>query len=168
MKMAIKSASAVFVPEKYLVQNWPVLAGRQVRSVCVPVRLYRNAAGFQRIDVTENAVLSLPDASHSKSYAGYGAAASVLQYKGAYSCPEASAGSAEDLSSNLDTDEKGCYSLPYTRTELADFLCVDRSALSRELCRMRDERILDFFRCKDSPVEPNVFVWLELTVLLNL
>ena len=27
-----------FVPEKYLVQNWPVLAGRQVRSVCVPVR----------------------------------------------------------------------------------------------------------------------------------
>lgn len=38
MKMAIKSASAVFVPEKYLVQNWPVLAGRQVRSVCVPVR----------------------------------------------------------------------------------------------------------------------------------
>ena len=36
--MAIKSASAVFVPEKYLVQNWPVLAGRQVRSVCVPVR----------------------------------------------------------------------------------------------------------------------------------
>ena len=38
MKMAIKSASAVFVPEKYLVQNWPVLAGGQVRSVCVPVR----------------------------------------------------------------------------------------------------------------------------------
>ena len=30
--------TAVFVPEKYLVQNWPVLAGRQVRSVCVPVR----------------------------------------------------------------------------------------------------------------------------------
>lgn len=40
--------------------------------------LYRNAAGFQRIDVTENAVLSLPDASHSKSYAGYGAAASLF------------------------------------------------------------------------------------------
>lgn len=36
--MAIKSASAVFIPEKYLVQNWPVLAGRQVWSVCVPVR----------------------------------------------------------------------------------------------------------------------------------
>lgn len=40
--------------------------------------LYRNAAGFQRIDVTEDADLSLPDASHSKSYAGYGAAASLF------------------------------------------------------------------------------------------
>lgn len=38
----------------------------------------RNAAGFQRIDVTEDADLSLPDASHSKSYAGYGAAASLF------------------------------------------------------------------------------------------
>ena len=37
-----------------------------------------------------------------------------------------------------------CYTLPYNRTELADFLCVDRSALSRELCRMRDEGILRF------------------------
>ena len=36
------------------------------------------AAGFQRIAVTENADLSLPDASHSKSYAGYGAAASLF------------------------------------------------------------------------------------------
>lgn len=44
----------------------------------------------------------------------------------------------------LTPDSKGCYHLPYSRTELADFLCVDRSALSRELCRMRDEGILDF------------------------
>ena len=36
------------------------------------------AAGFQRIDVTEDADLSLPDASHSKSYAGYGAAAALF------------------------------------------------------------------------------------------
>lgn len=51
-------------------------------------------------------------------------------------------------------DEKGCYSLPYTRTELADFLCVDRSALSRELCRMRDERILDFSGAKIHLLNP--------------
>ena len=44
----------------------------------------------------------------------------------------------------LTPDKNGCYTLPYSRTELADFLCVDRSALSRELCRMRDEGILDF------------------------
>ena len=66
----------------------------------------------------------------------------------------------------LTPDEKGCYSLPYTRTELADFLCVDRSALSRELCRMRDERILDFSGAKIHLLNPTFFVWLELTVLL--
>ena len=54
----------------------------------------------------------------------------------------------------LTPDEKGCYSLPYTRTELADFLCVDRSALSRELCRMRDERILDFSGAKIHLLNP--------------
>ena len=54
----------------------------------------------------------------------------------------------------LTPDEKGCYSLPYTRTELADFLCVDRSALSRELCRMRDEGILDFSGAKIHLLNP--------------
>lgn len=44
----------------------------------------------------------------------------------------------------LTPDSKGCYHLLYSRTELADFLCVDRSALSRELCRMRDEKLLEF------------------------
>jgi CRP/FNR family transcriptional regulator, dissimilatory nitrate respiration regulator len=36
------------------------------------------------------------------------------------------------------------FTIPYTRAELADFLCVDRSALSRELGNMRDEGILSF------------------------
>lgn len=44
----------------------------------------------------------------------------------------------------LTTDDDGVYTLPYSRSALADFLCVDRSALSRELCRMRDEGILSF------------------------
>lgn len=44
----------------------------------------------------------------------------------------------------LPMDERGNVSVPYSRTELAEFLCVDRSALSRELCRMRDEGILTF------------------------
>lgn len=33
-----------------------------------------------------------------------------------------------------------------TREDLADFLCVNRSALSRELGRMKQEGILDFYR----------------------
>lgn len=34
--------------------------------------------------------------------------------------------------------------IPYNREELANFLCVDRSAMSNELCKMRDEGILTF------------------------
>lgn len=34
--------------------------------------------------------------------------------------------------------------VPYNRQELADFLCVDRSALSRELSLMKKEGILDY------------------------
>ncbi len=36
------------------------------------------------------------------------------------------------------------FSIPYSRKEMARFLCTDRSALSRELCKMRDEGILKF------------------------
>ena len=79
MKMAIKSASAVFCPGEVFgaelaCTGWTAKSGL---SAC-QFGLYRNAAGFQRIDVTEDADLSLPDASHSKSYAGYGAAASLF------------------------------------------------------------------------------------------
>lgn len=34
--------------------------------------------------------------------------------------------------------------IPFNRQELADFLCVDRSAMSNELCKLRDEGILSF------------------------
>lgn len=36
------------------------------------------------------------------------------------------------------------FSIPYSREEMAKFLCVDRSAMSRELCKLRDEGILKF------------------------
>ena len=36
--------------------------------------------------------------------------------------------------------------LPLKRDDLADFLNVSRTALSRELGRMRDEDLLDFYR----------------------
>lgn len=36
------------------------------------------------------------------------------------------------------------FSIPYNREDLANYLCVDRSALSRELCNMRDEGLIKF------------------------
>ncbi len=42
----------------------------------------------------------------------------------------------------------GCptFILPLKRNELADFLNVSRPSLSREMCRMRDEGVIDFHR----------------------
>jgi CRP/FNR family transcriptional regulator, dissimilatory nitrate respiration regulator len=34
--------------------------------------------------------------------------------------------------------------IPYNREALSQYLCVDRSAMSRELCKMRDEGIIKF------------------------
>lgn len=36
------------------------------------------------------------------------------------------------------------FSIPFNRQELADYLSVDRSAMSNELCKLRDEGILEF------------------------
>ncbi len=40
--------------------------------------------------------------------------------------------------------EDGCINIPLNRNEMADFLYADRSALSRELSRMKKEGILDY------------------------
>jgi CRP-like cAMP-binding protein len=34
--------------------------------------------------------------------------------------------------------------IPFNRQQLADYLSVDRSAMSNELCKMRDEGLLEF------------------------
>ena len=36
------------------------------------------------------------------------------------------------------------FEIPFNRQQLADYLCVDRSAMSNELCKMRDEGMLTF------------------------
>lgn len=41
-------------------------------------------------------------------------------------------------------DEQGVVELPFNRESLANYLGVERSALSRELSRMRDEGLLDY------------------------
>lgn len=40
--------------------------------------------------------------------------------------------------------ESGSIHLPFSRTELAEYLYADRSALSRELSRMREEGLIDW------------------------
>ncbi len=54
----------------------------------------------------------------------------------------------EKLISYLSNEAKlnGCnsFTIPFNRQQLADFLSVDRSAMSNELCKMRDEGLLLF------------------------
>lgn len=50
------------------------------------------------------------------------------------------------LTSHCGADEKEWFTIPLNRQQLADYLCVDRSAMSWELCRMRDEGLVEFQR----------------------
>jgi len=50
------------------------------------------------------------------------------------------------LISQADRQKSLIFSIPFSRNELADYLCVDRSAMSRELGKMRDEGLLDYDR----------------------
>ncbi|PNV63400.1 Crp/Fnr family transcriptional regulator [Clostridium sp. chh4-2] len=36
------------------------------------------------------------------------------------------------------------FEIPFNRQQLADYLCVDRSAMSNELCKLKKEGVLDF------------------------
>lgn len=40
------------------------------------------------------------------------------------------------------------FSIPFNRQQLADFLCVDRSAMSNELCKMRNDGMIEFEKNK--------------------
>lgn len=46
------------------------------------------------------------------------------------------------------------FEIPFNRQQLADYLSVDRSAMSAELSRMRDEGILEFERNKFRLLQP--------------
>ncbi|MEG0798620.1 MAG: Crp/Fnr family transcriptional regulator [Acidaminococcaceae bacterium] len=50
---------------------------------------------------------------------------------------------------------KNTFTLAYSRNELADFLCVNRSALSRELGKMQAEGLLQFNRNEFSLFPPS-------------
>ena len=48
------------------------------------------------------------------------------------------------LSEEAKHNNNSHFTIPFSRQQLADFLCVDRSAMSNELCKMRDEGLLQF------------------------
>lgn len=50
------------------------------------------------------------------------------------------------LSSQVELSGSREFNIPFDRQELADFLSVDRSALSSELSRMRKEGLIDFHK----------------------
>lgn len=48
------------------------------------------------------------------------------------------------LSEEAAKQNRSHFTIPFNRQQLADFLCVDRSAMSNELCKMRDEGLIQF------------------------
>lgn len=50
------------------------------------------------------------------------------------------------LSEEAKRQNSATITIPFNRQQLADFLSVDRSAMSSELCKMRDEGLLEFER----------------------
>lgn len=50
------------------------------------------------------------------------------------------------LSEQANKHGSNTFSIPFNRQQLADFLSVDRSAMSKELCNMRDDGLLRFHK----------------------
>lgn len=50
------------------------------------------------------------------------------------------------LSEEAKRQNSSSFVIPFNRQQLADFLSVDRSAMSAELCKMRDEGLLSFHK----------------------
>lgn len=48
------------------------------------------------------------------------------------------------LSSEAKRQSSNSFYIPFNRQQLADFLSVDRSAMSNELCKLRDEGLIEF------------------------
>ena len=50
------------------------------------------------------------------------------------------------LSLQSKLNHSSSFSIPFNRQQLADFLSIDRSAMSNELCKMRDEGLIEFHK----------------------
>lgn len=47
---------------------------------------------------------------------------------------------------DMERGKEKKFTIPFNREEMAHYLCVDRSALSKELCKMREEGIIEFHK----------------------
>ena len=52
------------------------------------------------------------------------------------------------LSEEAKKQNSADITIPFNRQQLADYLSVDRSAMSNELCKMRDDGLLEFERSR--------------------
>ena len=50
------------------------------------------------------------------------------------------------LSEEAQKHNSSTFTIPFNRQQMADFLSVDRSAMSNELCKMRDDGLIEFNR----------------------
>lgn len=48
------------------------------------------------------------------------------------------------LSDEAKKNNSNSFMIPFNRQQLADFMSIDRSAMSKELCKMRDEGLIEF------------------------
>ena len=58
------------------------------------------------------------------------------------------------LSAESARQQSACFTIPYDRQQLADYLAVDRSAMSHELSKLQKEGVLRFQRRYFELVEP--------------
>ncbi len=57
------------------------------------------------------------------------------------------------LSEESKKQGSASFVIPFNRQQLADYLCVDRSAMSNELCKMRDEGLIRFEKSRFELLE---------------
>jgi len=70
----------------------------------------------------------------------------LVQKLGHISCRSTREKLISYLSEQAKKQQSSSFTIPFDRQQLADFLSVDRSAMSRELCRLREEGLLTFHK----------------------
>lgn len=103
--------------------------------------------------ISKDAINALPDADPYKSII-YRNLITVLANKSAFLITKIRHLSKRSIRAKLlsffgeleKKSGKKIISMPFDRQGLADYICVDRSALSRELSKMRDEGLIDFHK----------------------